>query len=98
VEDIIDASINMKIFGHIVFDEFKPFVTHQVGDILNILLLNQVIHRDNLMTEADKKIAQMRTEKPCTARNQSPLHSAPPQYFVDRSLKINITEKSCKLF
>jgi hypothetical protein len=68
MENIIESSLDMKIFGHIVFDKFEPFVTHQMGDIINILFLNQVIHTDDLMAEADKKIAEMGAKKPCSPR------------------------------
>jgi hypothetical protein len=75
VENVIEPSIDMEIFGYIVFNKFESFVTHQVGNIFNIFFLDQVIYTDNLMTETDEKIAEMGTEKACPTCDQGPFHN-----------------------
>jgi hypothetical protein len=85
VEDIVKFSIGMKIFRDIVFDEFEPFVPHQVSNIFNILFLNQVVHADDLMSLGNKKIAKVGTEKSRPPCDQRPFHFIPPADSVIES-------------
>jgi hypothetical protein len=78
MEDIVELSFDMKIFRHIISNEFKPFMSHQMSDIFNIFFFNQVIHTDNVMPQSNKKIAEMGAEKSRSSCNQSSFHFKPP--------------------
>ena len=47
-------------------------------NILNILVLNQIIHANDFMAPGDKKIAEVGAQKSSTPRNQRPFHFRPP--------------------
>jgi len=77
MEDMIKLPIHMEVFGHIILDEFESFMPHQMGDVADILLFYQIIHADDLVTEADKEIAEVGTKKSRPARDQRFFHRIP---------------------
>jgi hypothetical protein len=76
MEDIIEFTLNMKIFGYIVFNKFELIMSHQMSDIFYILFLNQIIHTDDMMAKMNEKIAEMGTKKTRSACDECPLHSS----------------------
>jgi hypothetical protein len=68
----------MKVFRHIVFDKFEPFMSHEMGNIFNILFLNQVVHANDMMALSNKIFAEVGTEKSCPPCDQCPFHFIPP--------------------
>ncbi len=54
-----------------------------MGDIFNVLSLNQVIHADYLISQMDKVIAEVGAEESGSSCNQNPSHLHPPYSILN---------------
>jgi hypothetical protein len=58
VQDIIEISRNVYVFGDVVMVKLEMFVFEKMGDVLKVSS-NEVIHSDYIIALCNKPVAQM---------------------------------------
>ena len=75
MEDRVDVALDRNELRDVVFDEVKPAIGLEVGDVAHVAG-HEVVHRDDLVTFGEKPVAEVAPQKTGAARNEDP-HDRP---------------------
>ena len=80
MHDGIQRPLNMKIVAHVVFNEGKPVVPKQMGNVLHPSR-QEVVHADDGMSAVQQQIGEMTPEEPSSTCNKD-THTMTPLLHV----------------
>ena len=69
MEDVLDGSVWLKRFAHIVSDELKVWVRGEMGDV-GFAARDEVIDAQDAYAFRDEPIAQVRADEPRSSRDE----------------------------